>query len=433
MLEAADHEATRERLNLRLTETLAALPAQAASGAETAASAAEADGAQRARERVQALEDSLTKLRSESQATQASLAQLQLRLREAEAQRSMNPLLLALVALAAALAGAVGVLLWKRASERGRSAQWWTPPEAVVPAVDDGAHAADEWTGHVPGGVLDQRRPLPQEEAVVVETTASPMLLTQVHAAAQAASDAATPPPSEPQHEMSVEELIDLEQQAEFFVVLGQDEAAIDLLMGHLRSSGGASPLPYLKLLEIYRRRNEREAFERVRERFNRRFNAYAPDWQSDPQQGRSLLDYPGVVSRLQAIWATPTQAMQALEASLFRRDAGNSTFDLPAYRELLFLYSVARDLSERGGAAVDVDLLLPIGGDAVDAEPLTLLHPTAARASVDTTATVDVDISRFDADPSPGDDPPSRFRTDFSPTSGSMGMADEPVEKARR
>ena len=31
--------------------------------------------------------------------------------------------------------------------------------------------------------------------------------------------------------DVSVEELIDLEQQAEFFVVLGQDEAAIDLLM----------------------------------------------------------------------------------------------------------------------------------------------------------------------------------------------------------
>ena len=61
-----------------------------------------------------------------------------------------------------------------------------------------------------------------------------------------------------PARELSVEELIDLEQQADFFVVLGQDEAAIDLLMEHVRSSGGASPMPYLKLLEIYRRRGDR-------------------------------------------------------------------------------------------------------------------------------------------------------------------------------
>ena len=96
--------------------------------------------------------------------------------------------------------------------------------------------------------------------------------------------------------DVSIEELIDLEQQADFFVVLGQDESAIDLLMAHLRSTGGGSPLPYLKLLEIYRRRGDREAYERTRERFNHRFNAYAPDWEADPQHGRSLEDYPGVV-----------------------------------------------------------------------------------------------------------------------------------------
>ena len=38
-----------------------------------------------------------------------------------------------------------------------------------------------------------------------------------------------------------VDELIDLEQQAEFFLVLGEEESAIDLLMSHLRSSGGTS------------------------------------------------------------------------------------------------------------------------------------------------------------------------------------------------
>ena len=104
-----------------------------------------------------------------------------------------------------------------------------------------------------------------------------------------------------PRRELSVEELIDLEQQADFFVVLGQDEAAIDLLMGHVRSSGGVSPLPYLKLLEIYRRRGEHDSYERVRERFNRRFSAYAPDWDVDLTHGRTLESYPGVVPRLRS------------------------------------------------------------------------------------------------------------------------------------
>jgi hypothetical protein len=89
--------------------------------------------------------------------------------------------------------------------------------------------------------------------------------------------------------DVSIEELIDLEQQAEFFVVLGQDEAAVDLLMQHLRDTGGSSPLPYQKLLEIHHRSGDRTAYERMRVRFNQRFNAYAPEWGVDLQTGRSL------------------------------------------------------------------------------------------------------------------------------------------------
>ena len=172
--------------------------------------------------------------------------------------------------------------------------------------------------------------------------------------------------------DVSIEELIDLEQQAEFFVVLGQDEAAIDLLVEHLRSTGGGSPLPYLKLLEIHHRLDQREAYERMRTRFNHRFNAYAPEWGVDLGHGRSLDDYVGVIPRLQQVWARPLDAMAELEALLFRKSRGE-LFDLPAYREVLFLYSLARDLLDRASAgAANVDLLIPMadGGDFSSTAP---------------------------------------------------------------
>jgi hypothetical protein len=162
--------------------------------------------------------------------------------------------------------------------------------------------------------------------------------------------------------QVSVEELIDLEQQAEFFVVLGQDEAAIDLLQAHLRSDAHSSPLPYLKLLEIHRRRDEKDAYEQVRAQFNSQFNAWAPDWDQDLGRGRSLEDYPGVLDRIILIWPSPAQALEVLQASLLRPDGVDAnTFDLPAYRELLFLYAVVRDLVERGevDAPGGIDLLL--------------------------------------------------------------------------
>ena len=193
--------------------------------------------------------------------------------------------------------------------------------------------------------------------------------------------------------DVSIEELIDLEQQAEFFVVLGQDDAAIDLLMGHIRSSGGTSPLPYLKLLEIYRRQGDRESYERTRERFNHRFNAYAPDWDSDLQHGRSLDEYPGVTQRLQATWPNPLDTMAELEALMFRRDGGE-LFELPAYREVLFLYSMARDLLDhQGGPPTSIDVLLPLDKGQE-------FEPTTARPHLFTTPTGLAELSRASEPP---------------------------------
>jgi hypothetical protein len=165
--------------------------------------------------------------------------------------------------------------------------------------------------------------------------------------------------------DVSIDELLDLEQQAEFFVVLGQDDAAIDLLVEHLRHTGGGSPLPYLKLLEIYRRRGDLADYERTRSRFNHRFNAYAPEWEVDLQSGRTLVDYPGVLPRLQRVWSRPLDSMAELESLLFRKTRGE-LFDLPAYREVLFLYSLARDLLDRESADTgQVDLLLPMPSES--------------------------------------------------------------------
>jgi hypothetical protein len=203
---------------------------------------------------------------------------------------------------------------------------------------------------------------------------------------------------AEGRREVTVEELIDLEQQAEFFIVLGQDDAAIDVLMGHLRSTGGASPLPYLKLLEIYRRRGDREAYERIRDRFNRRFNAYAPEWGADLQQGRTLEDYPAMLARLQSQWKDPDEAMQTLEASLLREHEAAETFDLPAYREILFLYSLARDLAEHE-VPDSVDLLLPIGDDAVAPSDRPAAGAARRAASAPTPESPSERSERYDVD----------------------------------
>ena len=421
---------SRERVNLRLTGSLPQASADAPPAPARAASAPDEQAELRARdrERMQALEADLTKMRADSQATQASLAQLKLRLHEAEEKRDANMLVLALAALSAALAVAVGVLLWRRGVERRAAAQWWAPPTAVAAPKSEAATdaATKRGTPERDGGAKQQLSA--SDEPPLVETTASPMMLSQVQGLARSGPDTLPPSGGGRAGEMSVEELIDLEQQAEFFVVLGQDDAAIDLLMGHLRGSGSANPLAYLKLLEIHRRRNDRDAYERIRERFNRRFNSYAQDWQADLQQGRSLLDYPKVLARLESLWATPEQTMQALEASLLRRDPGSSTFDLPAYRELLFLYAVARDLAEHDARFASVDVLLPLDGETAAGGGVAHPQPVeASRQSPERMIDVDLDISRLD----PGlDSRSSQFDTGLGAASGYMNLPGESGKK---
>ena len=359
-----------------------------------------------------------------------------------------SPLVFALAGLSAALAAALAAVLW-RVRRRAGQGDWWRdePQAAAAPTGSAAAEpappaaAASAPVSGLPsmaaavGADAPRAAGVPQAAAPVTPAHSpravfpssrspagagpSPAPAVPAAAAARAASAAAPAGATaelslrgnlfgkasgEPPRAVSVEELIDLEQQAEFFLVLGQDQAAIDLLESHIAGAAGGSPLPYLKLLELYQRRGDREAYERVRERFNGRFNAYAPSWDADLQAGHSLIDYPGVIERLQSLWTTPEQAMEVLQASLLRSDPQADTFDLPAYRELLFLYSVARDLAERETRQPAVDLLLPFGEDApVVVEPLTATRPVKAQPSAQPPLVVDFTLDDI---PEPPSDP---------------------------
>ena len=373
----------------------AVVTAALAAAAASAASAADEAGQRLAkeRERIQALEDSMKRLRDDSQATQKALAALQLRLSQAESERYANPLVYGLAWLSALLALAVAAMWWRQSRQRANP-QWWNSPAAAA-----AAEAAEARQSR--NALLREPVSAPQVFATGPDVAGalSPVTIVEPPPPPPAPVIAVAQP--EPARELSVEELIDLEQQAEFFIVLGQDEAAIELLMSHVRSDGGISPLPYLKLLEIYRRRGEVDAYQRIRERFNRRFNAYAPDWDSDLQQGRSLEDYASVMQQLQSLWSEPARTMECLDAVLFRRKQADQTFDLPAYRELLFLYSIARDLAEQEASrpGADVDLLLPIGEPDND-EPISQLMTTTGTLDMRTpmpmpsTQPLDLDVT---------------------------------------
>jgi hypothetical protein len=86
---------------------------------------------------------------------------------------------------------------------------------------------------------------------------------------------------------------------------------------------------------------------------------------------------------------------MAELEALLFRKSRGE-LFDLPAYREVLFLYALARDLLEREPSdSGQVDILLPLAEGDTASSPMSLGAEGADDAAGHRpTEPVDLDLS---------------------------------------
>jgi len=383
--------------------------AASAAVAEQAASTAQANAAAAA-DRMRQIEEGVAKLRVDIERDREQMLTLRAQLARAETTSKLTPWLGAGMALMAALA----LWLWLRSRrlQREQQAQWWAASRmaAKQPPLNPPTLHPMTLPPHMAPATPLTRPPVTAVPAPVTQAppgrTQSPAFRDSLFTSQQEARD------------VSIEELIDLEQQAEFFVVLGQDDAAIDLLIGHIRATGGTSPLPYLKLLEIYRRLGDRESYERTRERFNHRFNAYAPDWDSDLQHGRSLDEYPGITRRLQGAWPSPIDAMAELEALMFRRDGGE-LFELPAYREVLFLYSMARDLLDhQGGPPTSIDVLLPLS------EPTPTFEATTARPHLFTSATGLAELSRATDPPIEVLQPSMPLEFDDRPT-GAHGAVD--------
>lgn len=348
----------------RVSSVVASAPAKAASAPKSSEDRALAEG------RLAALEASLNKLQAENEANKARMLALQARLQQAESARYANPLVFALLALVLLMTTAVLFMFKRQRRLKLQRPPWWDASVMPSSQADSSLHSRfdDPLPPMTPQDVWPTQPP-PLSRAKPAARPSPPP--AQAAAAPQSAASPTAPMPLAggepglslipPRRPVAVEELIDLEQQAEFFRVLGQEQSAIDLLMSHLRESGAGSPMPYLKLLDIHRRRGDRDHYERIRARFNERFSAYAPEWGADLGAGGSLENYPEVLSELQRLWVAPKQAMTRLEKLLFRHDDADTTFELPAYLQLLFLFSVARDLAETEIDPSTVDLLLPI------------------------------------------------------------------------
>ncbi len=306
-------------------------------------------------QRLDALQADVNTLRAQSQKSQTALLELKTRVEKAQSERYANNLVYALLAALLVALGAAAYF-WNR-SRNQVPAQWWGPEADEVNSDGPGgggaglANQTAAPESAIPGGLdidLGQEDlPAANPKSAVVSAS-----LAAARTAALGAYDGSDFQSSlaGAGRAVKVEELFDLQQQADFFISLGQYEQAAETLRNHISDSDETSAVAYLDLLKIYHLQGHQKDYDLVRKEFNDVFNAEVPEFDAFGLSSRGLESYEAAMSRIVALWPS-AKVLDVIEESIFRRPGqGTQSFDLEAYRELLLLYAIAREVVETKG-----------------------------------------------------------------------------------
>lgn len=370
--------------------------------------------------RLQGLEREVGALREAARENAAAIAQMRTQVEQARSDRDLAGwLVFGLSAVLLALLAAMG-WRWHRARELERVGRWFEANGASAQAPMQ----ATAPLPLVPGRAPATAAPAPASAKAAPSTTARPRNgapSTFGGGEEFAASRGGTV------RMVGVEELIDVHDKADFFLSIGETDQAVAMLEAHVHDQVETGALAWMDLLELYHSLDRRADYERLRAEFGQRFTGQVPDFEHFAQPTASLEGYSRALSRIVALWPSP-KVLDVIEESIFRKPglAGAEPFSLEAYRELVLLYHIARDMEPQEPEAPTTlhpstsgfsdtslqplnlaeysDGLRPVEPALTERERL-MIPPASARLGVDIDlevpapreAALDFDVSTFD------------------------------------
>jgi hypothetical protein len=329
--------------------------------------------------RLQAMESDIQKLNGAAGANQRQLQELLGRITQAESERYHNPVVYGLGGLVLLLIGGGAWFISRQSRNSSAEGTWWRA-DGVGEAVDQRA-PSDPLLGSTVA--LDQ--PVFNPDATTPNVVVKPGHVNQSaghqgvdidldldlsagyeqSAASPAAKMASafgshdeerhsrptgmrdfSPSMSGSLRAVNTQEMIDVRQQAEFFMTLGQYDEAISLLEGHASDSLDLNPLVYLDLLRIFHTLSRKEQFDRYRDEFNAVFTGQVPEYAAFLRQGGSLENYPEFCEHLVSLWPS-REGLEFIESYLVQKPDGPAMvrFDLDVFKDLLLLHAVCKRL----------------------------------------------------------------------------------------
>ena len=344
--------------------------------------------------RTAALNGELAQLRTQAAQDRATALQLLERLEKEKSERYSGTivyLLLAMLVVMAALAAWIATRLRAvslQAQDAWAAAVAQQPPRSEMPgeSTQDSGPAALQDLPSAPAS-LAPSPVLPEPPQPAPRAPEAPALDIELVAPIGGVSVSYAEPAAvvaQPALLINPEELFDLQQQAEFFVSVGEHDQAIGVLKKYIATNETTAPAAYLELLRLYRSLSRVDDFNQLRAQFHRHFNALVPEFASFNRPGRPLLWYPEVLAQIEAIWSHES-VLPLLDGLLFRHgETAPERFDLAAYDDLLLLNAIARTTPPTArGAPPPRERTTPFGGVEDAPAPPAAAAPTSAAPAV--------------------------------------------------
>ena len=354
-------------------------------------------------DKLQALELTVKGLQAQNQQSQQAIDKLTTNLKQAQAQRYANFLVFGLLALLL-LALLFAAYLWRQRSLMTQSYDeqlpWWRKSKAkdkgwagVAGDSDIGIGGNGTLTRKTRSGKSGKSSPAEPDVDLGLGSENSDFAVISSNSRVRS-RNSVMPLASRDRSDFGMsmthisravkaEELFDVQQQADFFVSLGQHEQAIEVLRNHISDIGQTSAMVYLDLFNLYHQLGRHAEYEALRVDFNERFNARIPSFEQYTIGSLGLEAYSEALQRIVALWPS-RKVLEIIEESIFRgADANAEAFDLEAYRELLLLYAIAKDVTEDRSSNSDAFAArfdLPNSGDDESEAKASRFLPTATQ-----------------------------------------------------
>lgn len=146
---------------------------------------------------------------------------------------------------------------------------------------------------------------------------------------------------------IQIEEISDITQEAEFWMSVNDPHRAIEILEPQSLDDNPRTPITWLYLLDLYRLVGDETNYRDLRRRFKAKFNARIPEFHEEATPGpvRTLEDFPHLISNITTIWKTDDMGAYLESLLIDDREGERIGFDLPVYREILFLLNIVAEL----------------------------------------------------------------------------------------